>query len=90
MRYGLAMGEGGRGASVSRSLGLMRRVARWKPRSYVQIWAMAASGYVACAVIFTAALGWPRSGGLAFVGAAGGFIGGAAGQSVRLHRRRTG
>jgi hypothetical protein len=57
MRYGLAMGEGGRGGSVSRSLGLMRRVARWKPRSYVQIWAMAASGYVACAVIFTAALG---------------------------------
>jgi hypothetical protein len=62
---------------------------QWKPRSYPQIWAIAAAGYLVCPVIVTVVSGWPRAGGAAFVTAALVWIGGAAGQSYRLHRRRT-
>ncbi len=88
-RYSLAMGEGGRGRGSSRALAAVRRVFRWQPRSYLLIWAIAIASYLACVVIF-AALGWPHPRGLGFLGAAGGFAGGAIGQSYRLHRRRTG
>jgi hypothetical protein len=84
------MGEGGRSGHGSRALAVARHVGRWQPRSYVQIWAMAASGYLLCAVVFGAALGWPRSGGAEFVSAAVIWSGVGAGQSYRLHRRRTG
>jgi hypothetical protein len=50
---------------------------------------MAASSYVACTVLFIAVLGWPRSGGGGFVTAALTWSGVGAGQSYRLHRRRT-
>lgn len=88
-RYSLAMREGARGRGSSRALAAMRRLARWQPRSYLQIWAMAASGYVVCTVLFIAVLGWPRSGGAGFVTAALTWSGVGAGQSYRLHRRRT-
>jgi len=84
------MGEGGRGGSVSRSLGAIGRVARWEARSYLQISVLAAAGYLACVVLSATVFGWPRSGAFGVVGAAGGFVGAAAGQSHRLHRRRTG
>jgi hypothetical protein len=50
---------------------------------------MAASGYVVCAVVFTAIVGWHRAGGPEFVSAAVIWSGAGAGQSYRLHRRRT-
>jgi hypothetical protein len=84
------MGEGVRSGGNSRPLAVMRRIARWQSRSYLQIWGIAVAGYLACVVIYTAALGWPRSGGLAFVAASVGWLGAASGQSYRLHRRRTG
>ena len=88
-RYSLAMRQGGRGRGSSRALAAAHRVVRWQPRSYVQVWAMAASGYVVCAVVFAAIVGWHRAGGPAFVSAAVIWSGAGAGQSYRLHRRRT-
>jgi hypothetical protein len=89
-RYSLAMGEGERGRHGSRALAVMRGAARWQPRSYVQIWVIAAASYLAFVVVFTAFLGWPRAGGIGFVGAATGFACVGAGQSYRLNRRRVG
>ena len=87
-RYSLAMRQGGRGRGSSRVLVAARRTVRWQPRSYLLIWGVAIASCLACAVIFTT-LGWPHPRGLGFVSAAGGFAGGALGQSYRLHRRRT-
>jgi|GEM_PF-3577764 hypothetical protein len=88
--YSLAMHEGARGRGSSPALAAVRRVARWQPRSYLQIWAIAATGYLVCPVLFIAVLGWYRSGGAEFVSAAMIWSGVGAGQSYRLHRRRTG
>jgi hypothetical protein len=74
----------------SQPLAVMCRAARWQPRSYPQIWAVAAAGYLACVAMFTAVLGGPGSGDVGFIGPASGFAAAAAGQSYRLHRRRTG
>ena len=84
------MHEGGPGGGGSGPLAVMRRAARWQPRSYPQIWVTAAAGYLACVAIFTAVLGGPGSGGIGFIGPASGFAAAAAGQSYRLNRRRTG
>jgi hypothetical protein len=69
---------------------VIRRAVRWQPRSYLQIWAIAASGYAVCPILFIAVFGWPRAGGAEFVSAAMIWSGAGAGQSYRLHRRRTG
>ena len=85
------MRAGGRaGRGKFRPPAVMHRVGRWQPRSYPQIWAIAAAGYLVCPVIVTAVTGWPRAGDAAFVTAALTWCGVGAGQSCRLKRRRTG
>jgi hypothetical protein len=84
------MREGARARGSSPALAAVRRVGRWQPRSYLQIWAIAAIGYLVCPVLFIAVLGWHRSGGAEFASAAMIWSGVGAGQSHRLHRRLAG
>jgi hypothetical protein len=84
------MGEGVGDGSVARPMAVLRRAVRWQPRSYPQVWAIAAAGYLVCPVIVIVVTGWPRAGGAAFVTAALIWSGVGSGQSYRLHRRRTG
>jgi hypothetical protein len=67
-----------------------RRALRWQPRSYLQVWALAASGYLACTIGFLVFPDWPRDGRIAWVMAALTQLGIGISQSCYLHRRRTG
>ena len=74
-RYSPGMRDAARTRSSSRPLAVVRRAMRWQPRSYLQIWALAAACYLVCPVIVTLVAGWPRAGGVAFVTAALGWSG---------------
>jgi hypothetical protein len=82
------MHDGVRPFSRPRRFILIRGVLRWRPRTYPQVWAVAASGYLACALIFPL---FPWHGqrdnvwaALAIPSILNGLMG-----SYRLHRRRT-
>jgi hypothetical protein len=66
------------------------RVLRWHPRSYWQIWLIAAAGYPACAAACWLAGAWPRHGAAAIVALAGAWLGFGTLPSYYLERRRNG
>lgn len=89
-RYSLVMSDGAaRSGSGLRPLMVLRRAARWQARSYMQIWVMAVSGYLACEIMYGIFVGWPWQRASALVTAALIWISFGIGQSYYLHRRRT-
>jgi hypothetical protein len=83
------MRDGASGRSGPRPLTVIRRTARWQPRTYVQIWAMAVASYLVCELAYRIFAGWPRQPAVAFVTAAVIWVGIGISQSYYLHRRRT-
>ena len=69
---------------------LIGRARRWRPRSYRQIWLIAAAGYLACAGTCWLAGAWPRHGPDTIVALSGAWLGFGALQSWDLERRRNG
>jgi hypothetical protein len=69
-------------------LGVLGRVVRWEAKSYTQIWAICAAGYLCCAIAFPLIDGWTRQGAFGFAGMAAPWIGTGTGLSIRLHGRR--
>lgn len=66
------------------------RVLQGRPRSYWQIWLIAAAGYLACAAICWLAGTWTRHGAATIVALAGTWLGFGTLQSYDLERRRNG
>jgi hypothetical protein len=65
------------------------RVLRRKPRTYLEVWAVAAASAVLYAIVVPIIAGWPPKGGVAFFASVPVWLGFGISQSYFLHRRRT-
>jgi hypothetical protein len=82
------MRDGVRPLSRPRRFSLIRGALRWRPRTYLQVWAIVASSYLACALIFPL-IPWHGQRVNLWAALAIPWILDGLMHSYKLHRRRT-